>query len=85
MENNSHNFCIDNLSRVNATGVLEVTSFNANEIRLKLKNGNVLSFTGSELKITCFDNQNGNFTAVGKFDGAKYKNSSSNFLKKAFK
>ena len=84
MENSIHTLTIENQKGVRATGVREVTAFSEREIRLKLTSGSNLKINGDGLKITAFDDRNGNFTAVGKVYGANYK-TSENILKKVFK
>ncbi len=85
MENTVHSIIIENKSRVNITSVLEVTSFSDKEIKLKLKDNTVLFIFGSALKISCFDNKNGNFTALGSIENVRYKGVQDNLIKKVFK
>ncbi len=85
MENNIHNLTIENKSRINLTNVLEVLAFSDKEIKIKLKDNTVLVVFGSALKITCFDNKNGNFIAQGVIESVKYKPKEENVLKKVFK
>ena len=57
-------------------------AFSDKEIRLRLKDGSLLSILGEGLRITSFDDKNGVFGAVGSFMGCKYKQSASSFIKK---
>lgn len=85
MENFVHSLVIENKSRINLTSVLEVLAFSDKEIKLKLKDNTILIVLGTLLKITCFDNKNGNFVAQGVIDSIKYKPKEENVLKKVFK
>ena len=73
MENFKHSLTVENKSKVLVTDALEVISFSDKEIKLSLKDGGVLTVYGENLKITCFDDANGNFTAVGVISATKYK------------
>ena len=85
MENIVHSIVIDNKSRMSITSVSEVTAFSDKEIRLKLKDNTVLLILGTSLKISCFDNKNGNFTALGSIESIRYKGAQDNLIKKVFK
>lgn len=86
MENLSvHSITIENKSRVVINSVLEVLAFSDKEIKLKLKNNNILFVLGSNLKITCFDNKNGSFIAGGLVESVRYKEAGDNLIKKVFK
>ena len=85
MENICHNVTVESRARITITGVLEVLSFSDKEIVLKLKDNKRIVVVGSNLKIVCFDNKNGNFTAQGLVDEFKYKGVQEGVLKKVFK
>ena len=86
MENISlHTITIENKQRVNTTCVSEVLAFSDKEIKLKLKNNNILFIYGVNLKISCFDNKNGNFIASGIIESVRYKDAQDNLIKKVFK
>ncbi|MBO5888734.1 MAG: YabP/YqfC family sporulation protein [Clostridia bacterium] len=85
MENIVHSIVLDNKSRVSISSVSEVTAFSDKEIKLKLKDNTVLLILGSALKISCFDNKNGNFSALGKIEMIRYKDAQDNLIKKVFK
>ncbi len=80
-----HSITIENKSRVIINSVLEVLAFSEKEIKLKLKNNDVLSVFGNSLKITCFDNKNGSFLANGVVESVRYKSAESSLIKKVFK
>ena len=85
MENICNSLVIENKSRINITSVNEVLAFSDKEIKLKLKDNTIIIVLGSALRITCFDNKNGNFIAQGVIDSVKYKPKEENVLKKVFK
>ena len=85
MENIVHSIVVENKSRINITSVSEVTAFSDKEIKLKLKDNTVLFIFGSALKISCFDNKNGTFTALGSIENIRYKDAQDNLIKKVFK
>ena len=79
---NLHVITIENKRRITVSEAKEVTSFSDKEIKLKLKDGSILTVLGSELKITAFDDGSGFFTAVGNILGTRYKQSANVFIKK---
>ena len=85
MENIVHSIVVENKSRINITSVSEVTAFSDKEIKLKLKDNTSLFIFGSALKISCFDNKNGTFTALGSIENIRYKDAQDNLIKKVFK
>ncbi len=85
MENISHTLIIENKSKINLTSVLEVLAFSDKEIKLKLKDNTIIIVLGSLLRITCFDNKSGSFTAQGVIESVKYKPKEESVLKKVFK
>ena len=54
MEIVNHTLSLESRRRICLTAVLEVLSFSDKEIRLKLKNNEVLTISGENLKIVCF-------------------------------
>ena len=86
MENTlTHTIVVENKSRINATCISEVLAFSDKEIKLKLKNNNLLFIYGLNLKIACFDNKNGNFIAGGVIESVRYKDAQLGIVKKVFK
>ena len=72
-------------NKVNITEVLEVIAFSNQEIKLKLKDGGVLTVEGGDLKILSFDNVGGNFSMQGKITSVKYREKSDSLVKRVFK
>ena len=85
MEIINHTLTLENRKRICLTTVLEVLAFSDKEIRLKLKNNEVLILSGENLKIVCFDSSNSNFSASGNFVSIRYRTSSAPLVKKVFK
>ena len=85
MEIVNHTLSLESRRRICLTAVLEVLSFSDKEIRLKLKNNEVLTISGENLKIVCFDSSNSNFTASGNVFGIKYKSGGVPIVKRVFK
>ena len=84
MENFNHTLTIENMQKIKVLDALEVEGFSSREIRLKLKDKTQLVIGGENLKITCFDDKNGSFMAVGKIVSTRYKQGVSNAFKKVF-
>ncbi|MBE5744313.1 MAG: hypothetical protein E7358_06340 [Clostridiales bacterium] len=82
---NKHVLTLDSQKVLSITNALEVLSFSDREIRIKLKDNTVLTAQGSELKITCFDDKNGTFTAVGNFTIVKYRTGVDGLIKRVLK
>ena len=85
MENYLHAINIESKTKINVTGVVEVCEFTEKEIKLKIKDNSHLLILGDNLKIKCFDDKNGNFTAIGVIDLVRYKGGSESVIKKVFK
>ncbi len=85
MENYKHTLTIENKSKVELTEVLEVLAFSDKEIKLKLKDGNLIVIEGSDLKILAFDNSGGDFSMQGKVISVKYRDKTQSVIKKVFK
>ncbi len=85
MENCIHSVNIDGMARVTATAVEEVAGFTEKEIRLKVRGGDTLVLSGDNLKILCFDNKSGAFTAQGAIAGLKYRAKAESVVKRIFK
>lgn len=81
---NLHVLTVESKRRITVSEVKEVLAFSDKEIRLKLKDGTTLIMQGANLKITAFDDNSGLFSASGTFNGAKYKEAMSTFIKKVF-
>lgn len=76
---------VEEQKKTHVSGVLEVLGFNEREVRLKLKNGNGMTFIGEGLKIGGFNKESGNFCLDGKIFTIKYSGVKENLLKKVFK
>ncbi len=85
MENYKHTLTIENKSKVYLTDVIEVLAFSDKEIKLKLKDGNLVLIEGNGLKILAFDNNGGDFSMQGKIINIKYRDKSQSIMKKVFK
>ncbi len=82
---NKHVLTLDSKKVLNLSNALEVLAFSDKEIKLKLKDNTILSVQGTDLKITCFDDKNGSFSAVGNFTLVKYKTGVDGFIKRILK
>ena len=82
---NKHVLTLDSMKVLSLSNALEVIAFSDREIRVKLKDNVILTVQGSNLKITCFDDKNGNFSAVGDFTLVKYKTGVESFIKRVLK
>ena len=85
MEVVNHTLNLESRKRICLTAVLEVLAFSDKEIRLKLKNNEVLILNGENLKIVCFDSSNSSFTASGIFSSVRYRAQNVALVKKVFK
>ncbi len=85
MEVINHTLNIESKRKAFLTAVLEVLAFSEKEIKLKLKDGEIVFLNGENLKIVCFDSSSGNFTATGVFVGVRYRDKSTNIIKKVLK
>lgn len=84
MDKNTHQIIIENKRKLSLTQAKEVIFFSDKEIKIKLLDGSVISAVGDGLKITCFDENSGNFSAVGNVTGIRYKNEAKTLIKKVF-
>lgn len=84
MDKNTHQIIIENKRKISVTDVKEVIFFSDKEIKIKLKDNTIVSAVGDGLKITCFDELSGNFSAVGNVTGVRYKNQAQTLIKKVF-
>ena len=84
MDKISHQILIEDKRKISITQVKEVVFFSDKEIKVNLITQSALSVIGDGLKITCFDENSGNFSAVGNIVGVKYKNQPQTFIKKVF-
>ncbi len=85
MEVVNHTLSLENRKRICLTAVLEVLAFSDKEIRLKLKNNEVIVLSGENLKIVCFDSSASTFTASGNFTSVRYRAQNASIVKKVFK
>ncbi|MBR2341097.1 MAG: hypothetical protein IKA72_01640 [Clostridia bacterium] len=77
-----HTLTIDQKKTVKATGIESVVAFSSSRIALNLSDGGRLCVNGTDLKITAFSKDLGDFEAVGTVTGATY---SGKFGAKLFK
>lgn len=82
---NKHVLTLDSKKILTLSNALEVLAFSDREIKIKLKDNTVLTAQGTDFKITCFDDKNGSFSAVGNFTLVKYKTSVDGFIKRVLK
>lgn len=82
---NKHVLTLDSKKVLNLSNALEVLAFSDKEIKIKLKDNTILIVQGTDLKITCFDDKNGSFSAVGNFTLVKYKTDATSFVKRVLK
>lgn len=82
---NLHVLTVESKRKITVTEAKEVIAFADKEIKIKLKDGSVLCVTGSDLKITAFDDKNGIFVAVGNYLSSRYKQSANSLIKKVFR
>lgn len=80
---------LENRKRLELTGVIEVISFNDEQIILNTNLGN-LTIKGEELKMTKLDVQNGDIIITGKinafiYSGVQSKQDNESIFKKLFK
>jgi hypothetical protein len=84
MENCNHTLTIDNMQKIKVLDAKEVLAFSSKEIKIKLSDKTILVVGGENLKITCFDDKNGSFIAVGKILSTRYKQGVTSAIKKVF-
>ncbi|MBQ3235146.1 MAG: hypothetical protein IJA97_03195 [Clostridia bacterium] len=82
---NLHQLSIEGRKKISATEAKEVVAFSDREIRLRLKDGSILTALGEGLKITAFDEKDGNFIAVGNVLSVKYGGGGKGFIKRVLK
>ena len=80
-----HGLTIENKRKIVITEAKEVVHFSEKEIKIRLKDGSILTAFGDGLKITAFDEKNGNFIALGNIVSVRYGVGGKNFVKKVFK
>ncbi|MBA5851979.1 sporulation protein YabP [Clostridium sp. cel8] len=81
MEKKEHNLndkksslSLENRKKLNITGIIEVISFNEDEIKLNTTLG-TLDIKGSSLKMNKLDVQNGQVIIIGSINSCVYTNS----------
>ena len=82
---NIHALTIENKKKITVNEAKEVIAFSDKEIRLRLKDGSILTALGDGLKITAFDDKTGAFTALGNVVSVKYGNGGKSIVKRVFK
>ena len=67
-----HKLTIDQKKTVEVSGVESVNAFSSVRIALTLTDGTKVFIAGTDLKITAFSKESGDFKAVGAIAGASY-------------
>lgn len=80
----SHAFSMTDRKKATLTGVIRVDSSTGNELSLTTCLGRLI-ITGSDLKITKFDESDGNLAFTGNIDSIKYAQAKQSLLKRIFK
>ncbi len=80
----SHTVNMTDRNKANVTGISKVDSANAAEIVLTSCMGRLV-ITGSDLKITKFDETGGELSFTGNVDGIKYAQAKQSLIKRIFK
>ncbi len=81
----THAVEIDNRSRLSASGIADVASFNEREVRASLCGGGKIIVIGESLKIDGFSKQSGDMKLSGKIYAVKYSDFSASGVKKFFR
>jgi len=71
-KNIQHKLTIEQRKTVSLSGVESVLAFSSTRISLALKDGTRVYVAGTELKITAFSKESGDFCAVGSLMGVSY-------------
>ena len=71
-KNIEHKLMIDSRKSVAITGVESVSAFSSTRISLSLTDGTKAYVAGTDLKITAFSKESGEFCAVGTVAGVSY-------------
>ena len=80
-----HGLTIENKRKISITQVKEVVGFSDREIKIRLKDGSIVTAFGDGLKITAFDEKDGNFIALGNIVSVRYGSGGKSIIKKVFK
>ena len=83
-QNEQHILNVENCKRVTATGIDSVDAFSATQLVLSYGGGKIV-ISGSDMKITSFSKNNGQFSASGIITGVKYAGKSTGLRQKLFK
>ena len=83
--NEVHTLNIENQKKIKLSAVAEVNGFSDKEIRVTLANGVKISVGGTDMKITHFQKESGEFVADGKIIAVKYHGAGQNFFKRLVK
>lgn len=75
MENTNHSITIDNREKFNASGIIDILSFDEETIVAQTNNG-ILIIRGSNLHISSLNLDKGILTADGNISGINYDNES---------
>lgn len=84
LNNNTTKLTLEEQKKLCMTNVNSVDGFNEEIIKLTVNNRKVI-IKGKNLKITQFNNANGNLTADGEFYQITYSGENVAFIKKIFK
>lgn len=87
IQNKKSNLILENRKKLNLTGVLEVISFNDEQITLNTNLGRLV-IKGEQLKMNKLDVQNGDIIIIGNINSCTYsvsKNNNESILSKLFK
>ncbi len=79
-----HTISVENLKRVVATKIDNVLSFSPSQLVLAYAGGRIV-ITGTDLKITAFSGQSGQFSAVGAIGGVRYVGKGATLKQKLFR
>ena len=81
------NVIIESRKKLNVSGVKDVTSFDDETILLETVLGKI-TIKGEDMRIVNFNNENGELSAVGKFDAVVYmsdQKATGGFLSRIFR
>ncbi len=79
-----HIISVENMKRVTATKIENVVSFSPAQLVLAFSGGRIV-ITGSDMKITAFSGQSGQFSAIGTISGVRYASKGASIRQRLFK
>lgn len=83
-QSEQHLLTIENCKKVTATRIDSVDSFSPSQLLLSYSGGRIV-VTGSDMKITAFSRQSGQFAANGAIVGVKYIGKGGSLRQKLFR